>query len=138
MPCHYVLSLLPFINWRARCFRRRMTRLVGLVGFASALLVIASACGANSVEASQYDQTCSTADDCIAVDELAADGTSCTIRCASAAINKKDKAKFDKDVSAARSDCKQTKTPFCDVSGVVECAGGRCSIGPVPTDAGAD
>jgi hypothetical protein len=109
-----------------------------LAALSSTLLVIASACGANSVEASDYDQTCSTAADCTLVDELRADGKTCTIRCASGAINKKEQSTFDKDLSAARGDCTQTATPFCDVPGVVGCAGGKCVIGPAPADAGAD
>ncbi|MBX3092872.1 MAG: hypothetical protein KF801_10255 [Cryobacterium sp.] len=111
---------------------------MALAAAGSTLLVIASACGADSVEASEYDQTCSTASDCTLVDELKAEGTTCTIRCASGAINKKEQSRFDKDLATARGDCRQTATPLCDLPGVVACVRERCVIGPAPADAGAD
>ena len=110
---------------------RTMTKLMVLAALSSTLLLVASACGgANSVEANNYDQTCSTAADCTPVGELKADGTTCTIRCASGAINRKEQSKFDEDLIAARRDCTQTSAPFCDLPGVVGCAQGKCVISP--------
>lgn len=88
------------------------------------------ACAPSDVEARDYDQSCASDDDCVAVAELLADGTDCSIGCDTQAINKKEKAGYDQDLADARGKCRSTSRPFCDSTGSPACVQGRCEIKP--------
>ncbi len=61
------------------------------------------------VLASSYDQTCNTADDCVAMTEL----TDCGCACPSAAVNKGESAKVAAASRANRDACVANHAPAC-------------------------
>lgn len=92
------------------------------------------------MRASDYDQTCQSSSDCVAVQE----GTVCTVcGCQNAAVNTKDVVKFATERSSRLSKCDpaiytqgvacaacQAKTAYCDSFTK------RCVYGTPPADAG--
>jgi hypothetical protein len=92
------------------------------------MLVSLMACAVKDIEASDYDQSCASGDDCVAVVELEADGTDCSMGCEAQAINKKEKARYDEDLADARRSCGSMSSPFCDVTGTPACVQGRCEM----------
>jgi hypothetical protein len=97
--------------------------LVGLAVVAAGLLVSCSTCG--SIEASDYDQTCSTASDCVGV----AEGDSCKglfcVDCANAAINVSAQAEYE---SALQSINGATGICPCPANPTVACDAGVCVL----------
>ena len=91
--------------------------LVGLgVGAATLLVACSTTCG--SIQAADYDQSCSTASDCVAVTE----GNSCTsgifCNCTNAAINVSAQAEYEANLKTvgtiALCPCPEGATPTCD------------------------
>lgn len=72
-----------------------------------------------------YDQSCTTAADCVAVYE----GSNCCAVCPTGAINKKDQARFEAARSAATKQCGGVACPAiaCDAPPVV-CSAGKCAL----------
>jgi hypothetical protein len=72
-----------------------------------------------------YDQSCTTAFDCVAVYE----GSNCCAVCPTGAVNKKDQARFETARAAATSQCSGVACPAiaCDAPPVV-CNAGRCAL----------
>lgn len=108
------------------------TRLLAIMSTASMLTAVA--CLPSDVEASDYDQTCASDEDCVAVAELSADGTTCSTGCSTHTINKKDLAQYEKDLAASQSDCSAMRGSFCDVTAVPACVGGRCEMKEPPPE----
>ncbi len=97
--------------------------LVGLGVAAASLLASCSTCG--SIQASDYDQSCSTASNCVAV----AEGDSCEglfcVDCANAAINVSAQAEYEpnlKSIGGATGICP------CPSGPTVTCDAGVCSL----------
>jgi hypothetical protein len=115
----------------------RLKRFV-LLG-SGAVLVGVVACGVESVQAKNYDQSCTKDDDCILVEELAASGTTCTVHCSRGAINKKAKEKYEAELSEERADCTTLAQPDCLANEIAACVQGKCSASSPPLgDAGTD
>src|SRR5687767_6397557 len=95
---------------------------------AAVMLVALVACSPSDIEARDYDQSCASDDDCVAVDELLADGTDCSMGCGPQAINKKDKSRYDEDLAEAKGKCGSMASPFCDATGTPACVQSRCEI----------
>jgi hypothetical protein len=112
----------------------------GLIAGSLCVLVAVVACGVeSSVEAKDYDQTCSSDGDCVLVEELRVEGTSCTISCPKSAIHRKDQEKFQTELREERGGCTQVSQPECAISGAAACVQGKCTIVSPPNgDAGAD
>lgn len=97
---------------------------------------VVAACGAAAVDASDYDQSCTTASDCVFVEELETDGTVCRDSCTQALVNKREQARFEKDRAEALGSCTERRIPFCDGSpAIAACVRGRCVVAPID-DAG--
>ena len=89
-----------------------------------------AACGSDTdVLATQFDQSCSSATDCVAVEELTVHGSMCTHHCPTSAVNIKAKSAFDAAKNKAASGCTSSAMPGCVVSGPVVCQAGRCTMG---------
>jgi hypothetical protein len=94
--------------------------LIGLGALAATVLAScssSSACG--SIQASDYDQSCSVASDCVVV----AEGDSCTglfcVDCGNAAINVSAKARYEANLKSIGGQtgvcpCPAGPTPTCD------------------------
>lgn len=78
------------------------------------------------VLASQFDQSCTWASDCVGVEELTARGGMCTFRCPHTAINVSAKAAFDAAKTNAAGRCTSVAMPDCVASGYVNCIAGTC------------
>lgn len=101
--------------------------------------VIVVACGVESVQAKDYNQSCSKDDDCILVDQLIGSGNDCTIPCEKGAINRKDKEKYDKEYTEEEGSCTSEKRAECTTTPVALCKEGKCTQGTLGiADAGAD
>lgn len=109
----------------------------GVMNAVATMLSVVFAC-TGDVEGSDYDQSCATDDDCVLVGELDVEQVGCSRRCNSgcghAAINKKDKARFDEARASARDGCDSYRSAFCESDDVARCASGTCSV--VAGDAG--
>ncbi len=86
------------------------------------------------VLATQFDQSCTTANDCVRVEELTHSGSMCVYHCPDAAINVKAKAAFDAAKTAATSHCTSSAMPGCVAGGPLACTSGRCSTAPADQD----
>lgn len=105
----------------------------------SMVVVLLVACAAESVQAKDYDQSCTKDDDCVLVDELIADGTSCTISCTRGAINKKAQEKYATELKEEQADCTSLAQPDCLSLGSASCVQGKCTAsGTKVGDAGTD
>lgn len=115
--------------------RRAVPGLVLLV-----VVVMGAACAVESVQASSYDRSCKTSDDCVLVDEIIATKDDCTIPCERAAIAKKAKDKYDSDYEKEEHDCATTKRPTtCSGTPAALCVSGKCvSSLSVSVDGGTD
>lgn len=89
--------------------------------------------GNTTIHASEFDQSCSTASDCIAVKE----GDVCACSCPSAAINESDVGKYQSKVVQLKSSCSGTQG--CGVSCAqnhVECNASQCEVVQGAADGG--
>jgi hypothetical protein len=98
--------------------------LVGLGVLAASLLASCSSmCG--SIQASDYDQSCSTALDCVAV----AEGDSCNglfcVDCANAAINVSAQAEYEAALQSIKG---STVVCPCPEGATATCDAGVCSL----------
>jgi hypothetical protein len=92
------------------------------VGYAGALCFSDAACHCAVIRASDYDQSCTTDSDCMAVTE----GNSCRpcFACPNAAINGRDLDRYQSDVAAAT-----TVVNTCDCFAPLACChAGRCGV----------
>ena len=102
--------------------------MTGRSGLGVVVFVIACAAACSSspktIVATDYDQTCATAADCVLIDE----GSSCCSACGNAAINKKDLARYQSDAAQRRSACAGVGCPAiaCAFSAAV-CTAGKCA-----------
>ena len=88
---------------------------------------LVSGCTVNTdILASQYDQTCVTATDCVGVEELTHNGTMCIYHCPTTAINVHAKAAFDEAKALATSRCRSSAMPGCVAPGTLACTAGKC------------
>ena len=98
-------------------------------------LLAAFGCGTSSISAASYHQECTTAADCVVVDEGSCG--QCGFPCKDSAINVSDQAAYQRDFSAL--DCKAdnhiecSKCIFDTDRGLVPsetatCASGRCQV----------
>jgi hypothetical protein len=78
------------------------------------------------IQASNYDQSCSTVSDCLAVDEGNACFSDCFLACRNAAINVKDAARYDADVAKTLAGRLAGGTCFCPAESGPCCIGGVC------------
>ncbi len=100
--------------------RKALSALVG------ACFVLLAACGSDVVKASDYNQDCSTPDDCVGIVE----GTGCC-ECdtATGAINKKDLASYQKDFADKKAKCGQCDMGPCfTINVTITCNGGKCGV----------
>src|SRR5277367_1793319 len=98
---------------------------VGVV-FASLLASCSSSGLCGSIQASNYDQSCSTASDCVVV----AEGDSCTglfcVDCGNAAINVSAQAQYDENLKNIGG---HTGVCPCPLGVGATCDAGVCSLG---------
>jgi len=96
----------------------------------------------STLHASDYDQSCTTAADCVAM----AEGNLCPCACSNAAIAKKDEAKEEADAQRARAQCVPVECGACAQSRT-HCIAGKCALEvcdatgacpPEASDAGTD
>jgi hypothetical protein len=105
-----------------------------------------AACGTTAPEsttlhASDYDQSCATADDCVPKVE----GNVCPCACPSVAIAKKDEARANADAQRAFAQCEHVECGACSQSRT-RCVAGKCALEvcstgvcpPEASDAGTD
>ncbi len=103
-----------------------------------ALLALAPLAGCQSdadVLASQFDQSCTVATDCVGVEELSVRGSMCTYRCPRSAINVNAKAAFDAAKQKAGAHCTSVAMPDCMSPGPIACSNGRCGYPAFDEDA---
>ncbi|MBI5608057.1 MAG: hypothetical protein HY902_04195 [Deltaproteobacteria bacterium] len=81
-----------------------------------------------SVTASQFDQSCSTADDCVGVEEFHRTGSSCSSGCPVTAINKKALPAFEAARKGAEKGCDDYPIPGCASPGPLACTAGKCGF----------
>jgi len=99
-----------------------------LLGLGSLPLCFVACSGSSILNASDYDQSCSTSSDCVPV--FQGDVACCGGGCANAAINKGALAQYDADYSEAvkvcgvNASCLQFHCPAI----TAECQGGRCGL----------
>lgn len=96
-----------------------------VMGTIAASVIVA--CGVESVVAKDYDQSCTKDSDCVLVEQLTANGTSCTISCPSSAINKKAQEKYTTELAEERADCTDIGQPSCALTQVAACVEQKCS-----------
>ncbi len=97
---------------------------LGCLG-AAGLLVSCSPCGA--VQAADYDQSCSSASDCVGVSVgNFCDASACT-NCVNAAINVAAQSQYQADFNARKG---ATRLCPCAAPPAVSCKVGVCSLGP--------
>ena len=101
------------------------------------VVLAASACGEDDpaeehVLATEYDQTCTTAADCVLVAELTKKGTSCSLSCPRGPLNKADRERFDAALSRERAGCASMSQPSCIALGDPTCEAGKCTAPPPP------
>jgi hypothetical protein len=107
-------ALVSFLLWVAG-----MRRLLLALGCALA------ACSTH-LDATHYDQSCSTAADCVAV----FNGDVCSVcACPNAAINAKDKSRYDADDGSLQRYCGPRPAVACIScpTPMVACVGGKCA-----------
>ncbi|MBK8998660.1 MAG: hypothetical protein IPM35_23305 [Myxococcales bacterium] len=97
----------------------------------AALVLACSSDEKKTLSADDYDQTCSANSDCVIVDIGA-----CECSCAHAAINVKDKPKFEHDL--AQCDTGGNSCGMCPWMGdtVAVCTAGHCDTKLVSSDGG--
>lgn len=99
--------------------------LVGLGVVAARLLASCSSSTCGSIQASDYDQSCSTRSDCVAV----AEGDSCKglfcVDCANAAINVSAQAEYEAALQSIKG---PTGICPCPEGATVTCDAGVCSL----------
>ncbi|NOU27432.1 MAG: hypothetical protein HOO96_05935 [Polyangiaceae bacterium] len=84
--------------------------------------VLVAACGSSSLAADDYDQSCSTADDCVTV----LTGDQCDCACESGSINKRESARYASDAAKAKGrSCDKQCSP-CPALPVAVCNSGTC------------
>jgi hypothetical protein len=86
--------------------------------------------GRKPIVASDYDQSCTSASDCVEIRT----GDPCTSCCPTTAINVKDREKYLADLNAPI--CSTTTGCTC-IAFTVVCQGGKCTLGGPDLDAGA-
>ena len=87
------------------------------------------------VLASQFDQSCTVATDCVGVEELSVRGSLCTYHCPRSAINVSAQAAFDAAKSKAGAHCTSVAMPGCVSPGLIACTNGRCGYPAFDEDA---
>ena len=76
------------------------------------------------IKATDFDQSCGSAADCIPIYE----GNACCSGCPSAAINRNDQAKYQQEVQAHADECKGVACPAIACEWVAVCKGITCAI----------
>jgi hypothetical protein len=92
--------------------------------------------GGGTIRASDYDQSCAKASDCVAI--YAGVASCCGGSCDNAAINKSDESKYESDLAADKpTDCTGMACPAiaCETPGVA-CVAGKCAIQSKTLDSG--
>ena len=89
------------------------------------LLVGCNSAPAPNIRATDFDQTCTQATDCILIDE----GAQCCTGCGSASINKKDQARYQEAAKQRAAACQGSQCPAINcVAGDVACTSGKCVL----------
>lgn len=102
------------------------------VGAVIALLI---ACGVENVKASDYDQSCKVAGDCVLVDELTGTADNhCSVSCTKGVINKNAKEKYDKEYADEEKECTDIQRPQCASPSVALCTAGKCTVSTLTDD----
>lgn len=107
----------------------RVSPLSNSLRIAACSVLLAACSGTGTlpdIRASDYNQSCRTASDCVLIDE----GSSCCGACGNAAINKADLSKYQADAKPRMDACRETACPAiaCAFAAPMCTAAGKCEV----------